>query len=214
VVRPLRWAEGEPGCTFSRDDDGKYRYGLWVDDFGIILAVDSQELEKMHRRTQPIFPVHLTVRYRGKHSLDVAPEKFTLEFVNHFHASENALSPDDLVRRQRDEEKVLVERTALRIRKHPEKKKEAEEAMADGQQTIADMIDFLNTRSLHPAKLDPTHPEANGWVYFSVKNRWIDELRKQEEFILTAPVGDRTLEFPFVLPPSEGDLILRHRPEN
>ncbi len=29
----LRWAEGEPGCTFSRDDDGKYRYGFWTADY-------------------------------------------------------------------------------------------------------------------------------------------------------------------------------------
>jgi hypothetical protein len=46
----LRWEVGRLGCTFSRDDDGKYRYGLWTADFGIILAVDSQELEKVRRR--------------------------------------------------------------------------------------------------------------------------------------------------------------------
>ncbi len=43
VTLALRWEEGQPGCTFSRDDDGKYRYGLWTADFGIVLAVDSQE---------------------------------------------------------------------------------------------------------------------------------------------------------------------------
>src|ERR1700674_1130161 len=63
----LRWEEGQPGCTFSRDDDGKYRYGFWTADFGIVMAVDSQELEKARRRTQPIFAL-LTVHYRGKDS--------------------------------------------------------------------------------------------------------------------------------------------------
>ncbi len=57
----LRWAEGAPGCTFSRDDDGKYRYSVWTDDYGIILAVDSQELDKIHHRVEPFF----SARSRG-----------------------------------------------------------------------------------------------------------------------------------------------------
>jgi hypothetical protein len=68
-----RWAEGEPGCTFARGDDGKYRYSLWTPDYGVILAVDSQELEKVHRRVEPFFSVELTVRYRGQSTLEVAP---------------------------------------------------------------------------------------------------------------------------------------------
>src|SRR3981189_3080117 len=68
-----RWEEGQPGCTFSRDDDGKYRYGFWSADYGVVLAVDSQELEKARRRAQPIFALQLTVHYRGKDSLDVTP---------------------------------------------------------------------------------------------------------------------------------------------
>ena len=85
AVLTFRWEEGAPGCTFSRDDDGKYRYGFWTSDFGIVLAVDSQELEKVRRRAQPMFAVLLTVHYRGKDSLDVAPGKITLEFVKHYH---------------------------------------------------------------------------------------------------------------------------------
>ena len=27
AVPTIRWAEGESGCTFTRGDDGKYRYG-------------------------------------------------------------------------------------------------------------------------------------------------------------------------------------------
>ncbi len=27
-IPAVRWDEQRPGCTFSRDDDGKYRYGL------------------------------------------------------------------------------------------------------------------------------------------------------------------------------------------
>jgi hypothetical protein len=31
--------------------------------------------------------------------------------------------------------------------------------------------------------------------------------------VLRVPLGNRIVEFPFSLPPSEGDLILRRRPE-
>jgi len=41
----MRWSEELPGCTFSRADDGMYRYGLWSGDVGIILAVDARELQ-------------------------------------------------------------------------------------------------------------------------------------------------------------------------
>jgi hypothetical protein len=51
-------------------------------------------------------------------------------------------------------------------------------------------------------------------VLFSSKSKWIDGLQKQEEFVLRVPFGNRIVEFPFSLPPSEGDLILRRRPEN
>src|SRR5579863_6852967 len=87
----LRWAEGEPGCTFSRDDDGKYRYGLWTAGFGIVLAVDSQELEKVRRRAEPMFAVLLSVHYRGQDSLEIMPGKVTLEFVKHYHDVHAAL---------------------------------------------------------------------------------------------------------------------------
>jgi hypothetical protein len=39
----VRWDEQNPGCTYSRDSDGKYRFGLWWDDVAVVLAVDAQE---------------------------------------------------------------------------------------------------------------------------------------------------------------------------
>ena len=75
------------------------------------------------------------------------------------------------------------------------------------------MLEFLSTRTLRAAKLDAGHPEISGWVLFSTKSKWIGELQKQEEFVLRVPLGGRVVEFPFSLPPSEGDLILRRRPE-
>ena len=210
----LRWEEGQPGCTFSRDDDGKYRYGFWTADFGIVLAVDSQELEKARRRGQAIFAVLLTMHYRGKDSVDVAPGKITLEFVKHYHDAHPALDPDSLATKQQNDADALAEETEREIRKHPEKKEQQEAMVAARQKDAAELIEFLKTGSLRAITLDSGHPEASGWVLFSTKSRWIDDLQKQEEFVLRVPFGNRIVEFPFSLPPSEGDLILRRRPEN
>jgi len=209
-----RWEEGAPGCTFSRDDDGKYRYGFWTDDYGVVLAVDSQELEKVRRRTQPIFALLLTVHYRGKDSLDVVPRKISLEFVKHYHDVHSALDPDNLASKEQNEVDGLVEETERAIRKHPEKTEAKEAMLASHQKDAAEMIEFLNTRSLRAATLDSGHPEASGWLLFGAKSKWIDGLQKQEQFVLRVPLENRVVEFPFTLPPSEGDLILRRRPEN
>ncbi len=210
----LRWEEGQPGCTFSRDDDGKYRYGFWTGDFGVILAVDSQELDKARRRAQPILGLHLTLHFRGKDSLAIEPGKITLEFIKHYHDVHAALDPDELAIKEQKYADSLVEETAREIRKHPEKKDAKEATLAARQKDAADTIEFLKTRSLRPLTLDPNHPEASGWVLFSVKSKWIDALQKQEEFVLRVPLGNRVTEFQFSLPPSEGDLILRRRPED
>jgi hypothetical protein len=209
----LRWEEGQPGCTFSRDDDGKYRYGFWTADFGVVLAVDSQELEKVRGREQPIFALQLTVHYRGKNSLDVIPDKISLEFVKHYHDVHGALDPDDLAIKLKSDADSLEAETEREIRKHPEQKEEKEAALHAHQKDAAQMIEFLHDLTLPPVKLDSGHLEASGWVLFSTKSKWIDELRKQEEFLLRVPLQGRVIEFPFSLPPSEGDLILRRRPE-
>ena len=214
AVSNLRWEEGRPGCTFSRDDDGKYRYGFWSGDFGVVLAVDSQELEKVRRRAQPIFALLLTVHYRGKDSLDVVPGKIALEFLKHYHDVQSALDPDSLVIQQQKDGDALTEETEREIRRHPEKKEEKDATLAAREKDFAEMIEFLKTRSLPATTLDSRRPEASGWVLFSTKSKWIDGLRKQEQFVLRVPIGGRVVEFPFSLPPSEGDLILRTRPEN
>jgi hypothetical protein len=214
AISTSRWEEGEPGCTFSRDDDGKYRFGFWTADLGIILAVDTQELEKVRRRAEPIFALELTVHYRGKDSLDLAPAKITLEFTKHSHDVHSALDPDSLASKEQNDADALVAQTERDIRQHPAKKDEKEAMLAARQKDAAEMIEFLNTRSLRPTKLDPQHSEASGWVLFSAKSKWIGELQKQEGFVLRVPLENRVVEFPFSLPPSEGDLILRRRPEN
>ena len=89
----VRWIEGNPGCTFTRGEDGKYRYGMWNDDVGVVLAVDSQELEKVHRRRELFFAVFLTVRYRGQSSLEFTADQISLQFMKHFQVIQTALDP-------------------------------------------------------------------------------------------------------------------------
>ena len=197
AIPTSRWEEGQPGCTFSRDDDGKYRYGFWTDDFGVVLAVDSQELEKVRRRAQPLFALLLTIRYRGKDSLDVAPGKIALEFVKHYHDVHSALDPDNLASKQQHDTGALAEEIDREIRKHPEKTAEKEAQLAAAQKDSAEMIEFLKTRTLRPATLDAGHPEATGWVLFHTNSKWIDGLKKQEEFVLRVAIENRVVEFPF-----------------
>src|ERR1700678_1050968 len=91
----VRWSEAQPGCTFSRDDDGKYRYGMWSGDVGVVLAVDAREVQIIRHRIEPIFGVLLTLRYRGAGSVDSGPGGVTLQFVKHFKAVQTSLDPDD-----------------------------------------------------------------------------------------------------------------------
>ena len=208
----LRWAEGQPGCTFSRDNDGKYRYALWTDDYGIILAVDSQELQLLHKRLEPFFAVHLTVRYRGKSELTIDPQAATLEFVKHFKLVQPALDPENFASQTQGDADELEHQTQREIEKHPERKEDREKYVQAYQKEAAEFLDFLSTRTFPSAKLDPAHTEVSGWILFSAKNKWIGGWKKPEEFVFRIPLSNRTVEFPFSLPPREGDLILRQRP--
>jgi hypothetical protein len=211
ATHTLRWTEGQPGCTFSADDDGRYRYGLWTSDFGIVLAIDSQELQKAGHRTEPVFTVLLTLRYRGKDFLSLDPRAITLVFVKHSRDLHPALDPKELANRFRADSDRFAKATEHDIAKHPEKKEALESALQDHQKNVADMLAFLDARSLQAVRLDPAHAEASGWVYFSASSKWIGDWKKQEEFVLRIPLADQVIEFPFALPPSEGDLLLRRR---
>src|SRR5215475_8688354 len=209
-LAPLRWAEGQPGCTFSRDDDGKYRYALWTDDYGITLAVDSQELDKVRHRVEPFFSVHISVRYRGDRTLEVGAKRATLEFVKHFKLVQSSLDPEGLTAQTQDDADELENHTEREVKKHPERKEEREEYLQTHQKEVAEFLDFLTQRTFPMTKLDPTHSEISGWVLFSTRNKWVGEWKRPEEFLLRFPIADRVVEFNFQLP-QKGDLILRKR---
>jgi len=211
AVPTQRWTDGKPGCTFARGDDGKYRWGLWTEDVGVIVAVDSQELQMSRRRHEPSFAVEITVRYRGKNSLDVRNDNLTLEYVDHFHDVKSSLDPDELATHLQSKADELNDEIARELRKHPEKKSEKEAQLQVYQKEVTDMQEFLAAHSLRPATVDAANPETRGWVFFSMKSKWIGDWKKHENLVLRVPFEDRVFEFPFSLPPIEGDLILRKR---
>ncbi len=210
-IPAVRWDEARPGCTFSRGDDGKYRYGLWFEDTGITLAVDSQELEKVHRRHEPFFGVLLDVRYRGTGSLDFATDNISLEFVKHFQVVQTALDPDSFSQKVQNDADELDHQTAREVKQHPEKKEEKETFLRAYLKDSAELQEFVGKNSLRATRLGPGNPETSGWILFSTESKWINGWKKQEEFILRVPFDGKFFEFPFKLPPEPGEVLLRKR---
>lgn len=207
----FRWAEDQPGCTFSRDNDGKYRYAVWTPAYGVILAVDSQELQLVHKRVVRIFGVQLTVRFRGTGALEVVPGKATLEFVKHANVIQPSLYPKDFAKKAKADANDVERDTRREIKKHPERREKREQYIEEYQKETAELIDFVTHHALRTVQLDADRTQADGWIFFSTTNKWIGEWKRPEEFVLRIPMADRVLEFPFALPPKEGDLILRQR---
>jgi hypothetical protein len=210
-IPAVRWDEESPGCTFSRTDDGKYVYGLWSDDFGVTVAVDSQELEKVRRRHEPFFAALIKFRYRGQGKLEVGPENITLQFLKHFQVVQTSLDPDSFAQKIQNDADETDRQTTREIEKHPDKKEPRETYARAFQKDAAELIEFVTKNSLRPTTLDPGNPEANGWVFFSTESKWISGWKKEEEFVLRVPLGTKMLEFPFRLPPKPGEVMLRKR---
>jgi hypothetical protein len=210
-IPPITWAAGKAGCSFSRGDDGKYRYVLKTDDLEITIAVDSREVQVVKRRPVPVLGVVALFHYRGQQSLGVGPDKMTLQFLQHSKIVQDALQPGGLAARLQRDSSELTDQTEHAVRKHPEKKEELEATLRTHLQEMSAMTEFVNSQTLHSGLLTPAKRDLSGWVFFDTSNKWIGSFKKQEEFLLRIPFKDRVFEFPFTLPPTDGDLVLRHR---
>jgi hypothetical protein len=210
-ISAVRWDEQRPGCTFSRSDDGHYSYGLWYEDVGITMSVDSQELEKVHRRHEPFFGALLNIRYRGQGSLDLTVQNISLEFVKHFKVVQTAIDPDEFAEKVQDDTDQLDHQSAREVEKHPEKKEAMEAAVRAFLKDSAELQEFVGKNSLRPTRMGPGNPEVRGWVLFSTESKWINGWKKQDEFILRVPIAGTVFEFPFKLPPKPGEVMLRKR---
>jgi hypothetical protein len=210
-IPAVRWNETRPGCTFSRSADGHYQYGLWYEDIGITMTVDSQELAKVHHRPERFFALLLDVRYRGQGSLDLEMDNISLEFVKHFQVVQTSLDPDSFAEKVQSDADERDHEAAREVEKHPEKKEEKEAYVKALLKDSAELQEFVGKNSLRPALLGPGNPEKSGWVLFSTESKWISGWKKQEEFILRVPLDGKVFEFPFKLPPKPGEVLLRKR---
>jgi hypothetical protein len=208
----VRWNESRPGCTFSRGDDGKYRYGLWTGDVGVVLAVDARELQVISHRIEPVFGVFLTIRYRGSSGLDTSLDGISLQFMKHFKVTVPALNVDDYTQKIQGDADAFDDETRREVAKHPDQKSAREARLQEYQKSVSELIEFLGTKDLRATHLDGANPEVSGWVFFNTKNKWVGKWKKQEEFVLRLPLNGKLFEFPFKLPPEAGELLLPKRP--
>lgn len=208
----VRWAAGTPGCEFQRGDDGRYRWRWIRDELDMTLIVDSQELSKSRHRLYQPFSIFLSVTYTGRGKFDF-PADLRMQFVRHHNVTEGYLDPNGFSTQMQNDVDTLVFRTEREIKKNPEKTEEKTNRAREYQKEVAEFIEFLSTQSLEPVILTPGNPEAHGWVFFSTRNKWLGSWKEREDFVLHVWMKDKVYQFPFSLPPTPDDIILRKRNE-
>jgi len=207
----LRWSATLPGATTSTTPDGKYIYALRSGDKDIAIAIDSQEPEKSRRRHAAVFSAHVLIRNLGQRYWKVSFAGVSLEFVKHFHVVQPALDPSDLSQQLQASADELDHQTALAPSGPPAKGRVDEAYLRAYQKETSEFIEFVSRNSLQETVLDPGNPQAEGWVYFSTRNKWLSKWKPQEMFILRLPLDGTVYEFPFSLPPKPGEATLRQR---
>ncbi len=213
-IRPatLRWSKDLPGASVTASSDGRYVYALRSGDKDIAIAVDSQEPEKSRRRHASVFSVHVQIGNLGQRYWKVSLEGVSLEFVKHFHVIQPALDPADLAQQLQESADELDHRAAL-AKSDPSAKGHLDEPFVRAyQKETSEFIEFLSKNSLRETVLDGGNQEVEGWVYFSTKSKWLAKWKPQEAFIFRLPLDGVIYEFPFSLPPKQGEMVLRQRP--
>jgi len=208
----VRWTAGAPGCTFERRDDGTLLWTMRDKDLDVSLIVDSQELTKTKQRFYHPFALYVSVLYKGSGDFDF-PADLRLGFVRHHQLEEGYLDATEYQTKLQNDLDTEVFETERRIKKNPALKEQETARLQNYERIGAEFIDFLTTQSLEPATLNAGNPEVHGWVFFGTTNKWIGPWKDHEDFILEVRMKDKTRQFPFSLPPSPEDLILRKPPE-
>jgi hypothetical protein len=210
----VRWTAGAPGCTFERGEDGRYRWTMTGKDLTITLIVDSQELTKSRRRFYHLLGAYVSVTYTGQSKFEF-PADVRIDFVRHHDVLEGYTDPTELSNKLQNDIDTLVFETERQIKKNPKITEEKTAYLREYEKEAAEFIEFVSTQCLDPAgvTLNPGNPEAHGWVFYATSNKWIGPWKAREDFILGVWMKDKIWQFPFSLPPAEGDLILRKPPD-
>ncbi len=209
----VRWTAGTPGCTFERGQDGMLRWTMSDKDVDMTLLVNSQELSKSkYRLAYRFLAVDLAVKYKGPGKLDF-PADLRMDFIRHHEVVEGFEDPLELQNRLQNDVDTQVFEAERQIKKHPELKEQKTAVLREYEKESAELIEFLTTKYLEPATLNPGNPEVHGWVFFATKNKWIGPWKEHEDFLLGVYMKDKVWQFPFSLPPAPEELILRKPPE-
>lgn len=177
----------------------------------VTLSVDSQELEKAHHRHEPFFSVFVLVKNSGPASIDVHPENASLEFVKHFKVVQTSLDPDGFSEKVQNDADEFDRQIARDVDKHPDQKDTKQAMVRSYQKDAAELIEFISKNALKPSHLDTGNRSVSGWILFSTQNKFVGAWKKEEDFIFRLPIADKIFEFPFRLPPKQGELLLRQR---
>jgi hypothetical protein len=211
TIPAVRWTAGAPGCEFQRGDDGRYRWRMNGDDLDMTLIMDSQVLAQSRHRFYHVVSAYMTVTYTGQGKLEF-PADLRLEFVRHHNVIQPGLDPDELANTLQNDIDTMIFDTERAIKKDPAKAEEKTARAREFQKEASEFIEFVSSQSLQPTTLTPGNPEVHGWVFFRTdKNKWIGPWKSPEDFILRVMMKEKVWEFPFSLPPAEGDFILRKR---
>ncbi len=182
------------------------------DGLDLTLLVDSQELVKSRRRFYHVFGAYMSVAYTGHEKFEF-PADLRVTFLRHRNVTEGYMDPTEFQTRLQNDVDTLIFETERHIKKHPDQAEAKTARLREYQKEVSEFIEFLSTQSLEPATLTPGNPEAHGWVFFATSNKWIGPWKPREDFLLRVWMKDKVWEFPFTLPPGEGDVILRKRVE-
>ena len=135
-----------------------------------------------------------------------------LEYTKHFQVVKGSLDPDGMLKQlQQNVDDLTDEVERHDVKKHPELKGQKETELQVRLRDYTEMMDFISTRGLKPLTLDSSNSSASGWVFFSIKDKWIGPWRKPEEFVLRFPAEHSIVEFPFSLPPKGAKVEFRKR---
>ena len=210
----VRWTAGAPGCTFELRDDGKYSWTMMEHDRTVTLLMDSQELAKSGHRFYHLFGAYLSVTYTGQDKFEF-PAGARIDFVRHHDVVEGYEDPGQLANKLQNDVDTKVFETERQIKKNPKIAEEKTALLRQYQKEAAEFIEFLSTQTLpsDTVILNSGNPETHGWVLFKTSNKWIGPWKEREDFILSVGMKDQIWQFPFSLPPTQGDLILRKPPE-
>lgn len=179
-------------------------------DLSITVMMDSQELTKTQHRLYHGLALYVSATYTGHDKLEF-PADLRMEFALHHNWIEAYEDPNQLSTRLQNDVDTLVFDTEREIKKHPEKAEEKNARAREYEKEVSEFIEFLSTQSLQPATLTPGNPEVHGWVFFSNRNKWMGPWKSREDLVLRILLKDQVWEFPFSMPPTPEDLILRKR---